>query len=258
MQYNYHTHTYRCGHASGTEREYIERAIQGGVQHMGFSEHMPFRFPDGHESSYRAPVASVEDYFHTLYALREEYKDKIDLKIGFEMEYYPRYFQQMLRNALSWGGEYLILGQHFIREEYPEGIASGYPNEKVEDLKEYVSCVIAGIESGYFTYVAHPDLFYFKGEEEIYIAEMRKICIASRKYDIPLEINFLGIRQNRVYPDPLFWRIAGEEKAPVTFGFDAHNVDSAYDEISLETAKVLVEQYHLNYIGIPKLIILQR
>ena len=29
---NYHTHTWRCRHADGTEREYVERAIEGGLK----------------------------------------------------------------------------------------------------------------------------------------------------------------------------------------------------------------------------------
>ena len=35
---NYHTHTYRCHHADGTEREYVERAIENGLKIFGFSE----------------------------------------------------------------------------------------------------------------------------------------------------------------------------------------------------------------------------
>ena len=57
MNYNYHTHTTRCGHASGTEREYIERAVANGVRYMGFSDHATFVFPDGFESHYRVPLA---------------------------------------------------------------------------------------------------------------------------------------------------------------------------------------------------------
>ena len=32
---NYHTHTWRCRHADGTEREYVERAIEGGIRCWG-------------------------------------------------------------------------------------------------------------------------------------------------------------------------------------------------------------------------------
>lgn len=38
---NYHTHTWRCNHAVGTEREYVERAIEGGLKILGFSDHTP-------------------------------------------------------------------------------------------------------------------------------------------------------------------------------------------------------------------------
>ena len=33
---NYHTHTWRCRHADGTEREYVERAIEGGLKFSVF------------------------------------------------------------------------------------------------------------------------------------------------------------------------------------------------------------------------------
>ncbi len=78
-------------------------------------------------------------------------------------------------------------------------------------------------------YVAHPDIFNFVGDNKIYQEEMRKLCIASRELNVPLEINFLGIRENRNYPTDAFWQVAGEEQAPVTFGFDAHDVESAFD-----------------------------
>ena len=38
---NYHTHTARCLHAAGAEREYVERALQGGCRVLGFSDHTP-------------------------------------------------------------------------------------------------------------------------------------------------------------------------------------------------------------------------
>ena len=44
---NYHTHTWRCRYANGTEREYVERAIEGGLKILGFSDHSPYPFPDG-------------------------------------------------------------------------------------------------------------------------------------------------------------------------------------------------------------------
>ena len=44
MRMNLHTHTPRCHHATGSEREYIERAIAAGLQTLGFSDHAPMPF----------------------------------------------------------------------------------------------------------------------------------------------------------------------------------------------------------------------
>lgn len=254
MTYNYHTHTARCGHATGTEEEYILRAIEGGITHMGFSDHLPYVFPDGFRSHYRVPMEQAEEYMSTLRALREKYKGQIDLKIGFEMEYYPSYFPEMLNVARSLGGEYLILGQHFSADEHPNGFYVALPTDDISLLEGYVTNVLTAMNTGLFSYIAHPDIFNFTGSEAVYEPHMRRLCVAARENKIPLEINFLGIRSRRNYPHESFWAIAGEEDAPVTFGCDSHDVRSAYDPESLEQAMELVDKYHLNYIGRPKLI----
>ena len=254
MNYNYHTHTYRCGHATGTPEEYILRAIEGGITHMGFSEHAPHVFSDGHESGFRLPAAQGREYIGELRELREKYRDRIDIRIGFEMEYYPSQFESMLADVRGLGAEYLILGQHFVGEEWPSGTYILRPTEREEHLAEYVDCCIAGMRSGYFSYIAHPDLCDYRGDAEIYDREMRRLCLSSKELNLPLEINFLGIRAGRIYPNERFWRIAGEIGSPVTFGFDAHDVMAAYDADSLSVAEGLVAKYRLNYIGRPKMI----
>lgn len=254
MNYNYHTHTFRCSHATGTEREYIEKAIAGGIKYMGFSDHIPFVFPGDHEDSYRVQMCDVKNYFETIGTLREEYKDKIEILIGFEAEFYPEFSEKMLSDAIKMGAQYLILGQHFIGDEVPDYIYSYRTYTEPEILEKYTECIISGMETGLFTYVAHPDIVTFVGDDVVYDQQMRKICKKSVELNIPLEINLLGIRENRKYPDQRFWKIAGEEKSPVTFGFDAHDAKAAYDDKSLPKAFELVEKFGLNYIGKPEII----
>ena len=45
---NYHTHTSRCHHAIGEDREYVEHAIAHGMKELGFSDHCPWVFDDGY------------------------------------------------------------------------------------------------------------------------------------------------------------------------------------------------------------------
>lgn len=254
MHYNYHTHTFRCHHASGTEREYIESALAAGITKIGFSEHIPLDFPDGHDTCHRLATAEEGLYFDTLRALREEYRGRAEILIGYEVEYYPLYWEKQLQHARELGAEFFILGQHFLRNESFFEASTYAPSANTADFITYVDTVIEAMGTGLFTYVAHPDLFSFTGDSRLYEREMRRLCEAARRLDVPLELNFLGIRQGRRYPSERFWQIAGEVGAKVTFGLDAHDAAAAGDVASLPRAMELVNKYHLNYIGEPKII----
>ena len=254
MTANFHTHTFRCKHATGTERQYLDRAIKHGVTHFGFSDHVPFRFPDGYETEHRVYMSQAQEYMDTLRTIREEYADKIKVFIGFEVEYLPMYFDDMMKIINDLGTEYIILGQHFIGNERPDYHHSTAPYDSEEMLVKYVDQVIEAMETGVFSYVAHPDIINFVGDDGIYDKHMRRLCQASVRLGIPFEINFLGIRGKRKYPKDLFWKIAGEEGVTVVFGFDAHDTRAAYDGESFEVALQMVEKFGLKYEPYPTLI----
>lgn len=251
---NYHNHTYRCHHATGTERGYIERAMSGGIKYMGFSDHIPFVFPDGKENDAHVSMADRFAYVECLTKLKEEYKDRIDIKIGYEMEYAPLLFEGMLDVAYETGVEYLILGQHFINNTYVAENVVFEPNDSVERLDIYVDQVSEGMRTGVFSYVAHPDAMNFSGDEDVYLEKMKKICETSLETGVPLELNLLGIRAGRNYPTRSFWRMVGEMGCEVVYGFDAHDRRSAYDGASLVVAEQMREEYGLNVLEIPRII----
>ena len=253
MKYNYHTHTYRCNHATGNEREYIENQISIGIKKLGFSEHIPFIYPHGKENSYRLPKTQEKEYIDAISSLREEYSDKIKIYIGYEMEYLPKHFDEMIADAKVSGAEYLILGQHSVGYDGIDLHWSVDATDDVKKLREYADCVVAAMMSGYISFVAHPDIFNFTGDINIYREQMRRICVASNETDTPLEINLLGIRQNRNYPNEEFWKVAGEEKCNVVFGFDIHDVSAACDTASLKYANELVKKYNLTFLDDPKI-----
>lgn len=253
MIYNYHTHTVRCRHAKGSDEDYIIRAMEAGIKYLGFSDHAPYIFPDGYENLYRVQMCDGESYVRDLSILREKYKNDIQISIGFEMEYYPQYFEQMLKIARNVGAEYLILGQHFILGEHPDGIGSIGPTDSAEHLRIYVDEVIEGMKTGVFSYVAHPDLVCFTGDEEIYKSEIKRLCNVSKKLDVPLEINLAGVRHNKFYPSERFWEIAGKVGSPVTIGYDAHSSKDFMKKEQLHFASELIKRYKLNYIGMPRL-----
>lgn len=225
---NYHTHTIRCHHAQGTEEQYIQNAIASGIQILGFSDHTPQVYPGGYCSGIRMLPSQLEDYAMTLYVLRQQYRSQIRLHIGLEAEYYPALFADLRELLRDYPVEYLILGQHWGGNEMDE-IYVGRPTEDAERLKRYYRQVLDGLDTGLFTYVAHPDVMNFVGDSKVYETQIREFCREIADRYIPLEINFVGIRNGSHYPNPAFWRIAAEENCRVVFGVDAHHPDHFLD-----------------------------
>lgn len=228
---NFHTHTVRCGHAEGSDREYVEAAIKAGIKVLGFSDHAPYSYPFGFRSSCRMPVNEAENYVKSVRALQKEYCDSIDIYLGFETEYYPELFDGFLKKISRFDVDYMILGQHFLRNEYDGKYVLGHGND-ADDLKAYVNQTIEGMETGKFAYVAHPDVFRYepatKDKASSYEEEMFRLCVAAKRCGMPLEFNFLGFENNRIYPSERFFKIAAEVGNEVIYGVDAHSPSSFF------------------------------
>ena len=238
---NYHTHTYRCGHAVGEDRQYVETAIERGLKVLGFSDHVPMPFPDGHESRFRVPMGQLEDYVTSVLDLRAEYKRDIDVRLGFEAEYYPDLFEAMLELLRPYPVDYMILAQHF--NDSRETIYNPHLQLSREALHQYVDMVVAGMETGKYSCVAHPDLFYFAGPDRVYQREMARICRRAKELDVPLEINVLGLREGRCYPNDLFWPLVKAEGCRAVLGCDAHRPEDVADPGQLKAAMAFADRF---------------
>ena len=243
---NYHTHTWRCRHAFGTEREYVERAIEGGLKILGFSDHTPQVYPNGFVCPVKMLPGELEGYVDTILDLKREYKDNIEIHLGLEVEYLYTLWEPLLRLLEPYPIEYMILGQHYLGD----GVDVPYCGERtssVEDLKLYCRQTKEALETGRFLYFAHPDVLWFTGPDDIYEEEMTGLCRYCKKAGIPMEVNLLGLWEDRNYPNELFWKIAAREGNEVIYGFDAHRVDQVYSEAAIAKADRFLEKC-----GIPR------
>lgn len=245
MLINYHTHTARCKHADGTEREYIETALARGLTEIGFSDHCPMPFPNERRSGHRMAVEEFPDYMADLLALREEYRDRITVHIGLEVEYYPAVFPDLIKLIAPYPVDYLILGQHFLGNEYDDRTPCSVNTDSEERLAAYVAQVREGLATGAFTYLAHPDVINFHGEDAVYRKHMLPLIRYAKEKGIPLEYNLLGQRTNRHYPCKRFFSLVADEAAPVVIASDAHEPDRVAHPLEL------LKAYHfLNELGI--------
>ena len=251
--YNFHSHTYRCGHAEGQDEDYVYAAIKAGFKTLGFSDHV--FLPGIHEPRMRGDVSMLDDYIHSIELLRKRYEGVIDIYKGFEAEYSPdfeEYYRDLLNNK---GIEYLILGQHSL---YKEGKMHWYSAsfEKEESIRAYARDLIKGMESGLFLYVNHPDFFLIFYHEWLDVMEecSREIALASKRLGVPLEVNMahgrFGLPEERGsadYPFPRFWDIVSEVGCDVVMGVDAHR-PAEYQTTRYELFEDFAKRHNLHVV----------
>lgn len=244
MLENYHTHTFRCRHATGTEEEYIQHAIDHGLKVLGFSDHTPFLFPGSYYSTMRMFPDQIGDYARTVLNLKEKYAGQLEIRLGLEVEYYPDRMADLLELIKPHGIEYMLLAQHWCGNEEGEPY-NARPTESVEQLERYCNQSIEAMQTGLFSYMAHPDLLNFTGDPAVYRCHMTRLCETAKALDIPLEINFWGLRNQRNYPNETFWRIAGDVGCKAVFGSDAHETIYVTDAETEANAMAIVRKYGL-------------
>lgn len=244
---NYHTHTYRCGHARGEDREYVESAISYGMKVLGIADHCPWIFDDDYVSPIRMTPNEVEGYFRSFTDLKKEYASDIKIYIGFEAEYIPELIEAQDKLLADYPVDYMIMGQHYNHIEYKTEYM-GVPTADERVLKDYVDHIIEGMESGRYRYVAHPDLLNFTGSNELYEQHYTRLCEYLKSKDIPLEINLLGLAIGKHYPSERFFNIAKKVGNKAIIGCDAHAPQYLCDKEEIESGFRFAEKFGLELV----------
>ena len=244
MKFNYHTHTFLCNHAGGEIEEYVKQGIKMGLKTLGFADHVPVPFSCEHRSHFRMRTSQISQYVDELVRLREKYSSDIRILIGYEMEYYPREYDATLDFINQYPCDYLILGQHFINNEY-DGVYMGSGTVNEENLKIYVDQSIEGLKTGKFLYFAHPDLPIYTGDMDYYRQQMIRLCRFCSENNIPLELNFLGLATGRHYPRDEFWKLVREAGNRIILGCDAHSPNDVANPEQFAMAMKYLERFGL-------------
>lgn len=242
MRVNYHTHTCRCNHADGEEKDYVLSAIENNISILGFSDHGPFK---DKKYDLRMDFEELEDYILAVNNLKEQYKDKITIKSGLEIEYFKdkiSYYKELLKNYKL---DYLVLGQHFYKNENNKYINTYFIEDSSEFLN-YANVVIEGMKTGFFKILAHPDVIFIN--DIAWDNNCDKFCdliiTAAKENDFILEFNANGIRRGKkefcdgiryAYPHKRFWEKVAKENIKVVINSDCHSPKQVWD-LSMDLA----------------------
>ena len=250
--FNYHTHTFRCKHASGTDEQYVTSAIEAGFTTLGFADHCPWRFEDQHVSVMRMLPEQLADYYQSIDSLRNRYAGKIRIKIGLECEFSPLAAKAHDELLASVPLDYRILGQHYLVPD-KELISVVQPSTDEKNLAFYVDTCIEALSTGKYLYIAHPDVMNFVGNDAIYKKHYSRLCLFLKRKNIPAEINLGGLSTGRYYPNRRFLEIAAECGCSAVIGYDAHSPDSLTNPKFANLARDLAAEYSLPVIDTPLL-----
>ena len=253
----YHSHTTRCGHAYGSDEDYVIAAMDAKFKVIGFSDHI--FFPGVSQPRMRGDFSQLEDYKQSVLSLKKKYQNDITIHLGFEAEYYPHFDHYYRDLFFKHGFEYLILGHHFRYENgrFPVYYAMA---KSPAIIQEYADGIEAALKTDLFSYVAHPDLYmtgYVGGWDVHAIQVAHTICKAAKDTHTPLELNLGGINGRGImsiagevrypYPYPAFWEIAKHYDVEVIVGIDAH-APSQYGANNWQILYDIVDRYDLKLI----------
>lgn len=231
-----HIHTSLCHHASGTMEEYVQAAIQAGMSHICFLEHME----EGIESD-RKTWLSENDfsaYFHEGSRLREKYGPQITIDIGVEVGYNPDQVGRLGERIAARKWDRIGLSYHFHLlpgEKYHLNLVSKndiriqqLSSKQASVIEEaYYTNLIDAVETFPATFLCHLDgvLRYYPQRNEIEPPWpiIESLLDTMQKKNIGLEVNTSGLAiRGEVFPCKRILKMAGQRKLPLFAGSDAH------------------------------------
>lgn len=227
---NYHTHTFRCKHAKGDIADYCVAALEKGIEILAFTDHTPT--PDNWHNEVRMDLDELHDYCEKIEQARIDFPT-IKIIKGIECEYRPEVLDFYKDTLIGeYGIEMLVGGIHFFPFK-GESLGMFGIEMTLEMLDVYEQIAVSTIESGLFSFFAHPDLFasiYRKWDENA-IRVSKRILAAAQESNMPLEINGYGVVKGLVdtpdgkrwgYPIEKFWELAANYDIEVVVNSDAH------------------------------------
>ena len=245
MRIDLHNHTILCNHATGSVEEYVQRAIELGIDEYGFSDHAPMNY----DPKYRMDISQKQQYEKWVLDAKEKYKDKIKILLGYEVDYLDGY---ILDEIIKSKVDYLIGSVHFLRNksdmwgfDNPEFIGV-YKSKDIDSIWiEYFDAIKSMAKTGLFDIVGHFDLikvFKFLPKKDIKLIA-KDALLEIKKSNMVLEINPAGLRKpiNETYPSKQLLELAFEMQIDITFGSDAHSTDQVgfmYDKALLLATEV--------------------
>lgn len=231
MLTDYHTHTLRCGHATGTMREYVEQAIALGIDEIGLTDHLWLYFQ---EPSQRDPAFAMSErdfaaHYEEMIRTQNEYADRIQVRISVEADYIAGREKELLSILARYDFDYVLGSVHFLDGwplDAPESTVR-YEKGPVSPIyRSYYRSLQGAVALGGFDLLAHLDLpkkFGFLPEDDLSELVCETLDLIAQ-HDLAVELSSAGLRKpiGEIYPSPAILQQMNARSIPIALSSDAH------------------------------------
>lgn len=244
MRFDFHTHHERCGHATGTLREYVTAAIENNLQIIGLADHLPlFAEQEDHPSPGGCMAKSeFPNYVNEVLQLKQEFAGKIDVLLGIEADFILDCLGLYRKILASYPFDYVIGSVHefagiglYDSEHWDQLTHQG----KLDLKNSYYYHVAQSAKSGLYDILGHVDaLDRYMPDYKAYQTEIADETLQTiADNDIVIEINS---SDEHWVPNGVLLERALHYGVKVTFGSDAHEPERVGDHFE-EVRKHLLE-----------------
>lgn len=240
MNFDLHTHHFRCGHADGSIRDYIEAGITAGLDVIGISDHTPYFGSPSEQAFPRIAMAKSElvHYVEEVLALQKEYEGRIDVLLGIESDYFPEHAELYRKTLAAYPFDYVIGSVHSVdgnsifNKSRWKGLG---PKQKLAAKAEYYRLIAESARSGMFQILGHIDAMkgnYPQFSEISAPREIDEALSAISECGLAIEINTSGGTKlcGGWYPSDEILERALHFGVEVSFGSDAHKPSRVADQ----------------------------
>jgi histidinol-phosphatase (PHP family) len=247
MKFDLHTHHDRCGHAQGHIPDYIEAAIDKGLQVIGISDHSPyFASPEEQAQPLIAmPKSEFPNYINEVLHLKKKYQGKIEVLLGVESDFFPEHASIYKQVYDQYPFDYIIGSVHLsngvsiFNKKRWKGLNE---EQRIREKETYYDLIQQSVRSGMFDVLGHIDAMkgFYPEFSDIPTKAVDETLKVIAEHDIAFEINTSGSTKfcGGWYPADDILERALHYGIHVTFGSDAHIPDRVGDEWELVAARL--------------------
>lgn len=245
---DYHMHTPLCRHAQGEPWEYAARAVELGLDEIGFSDHSPM--PRDDFDDWRMFDRQLDEYVAKVHEARARFP-QLTIRLALEVDFIPGQEDWIRQLAARHPWDYFIGSVHYVAADWDvdnPNKMDEWRRREVDDVwLAYLDRVEASIRSGLFDIIGHCDLpkkFGHRAQRDV-LPRYREVMRAAAEQGVAIELNTAGLRKDcrEIYPAPAILEAARAAGVAITFGSDSH----APGEVGANFAEALALARRVGY-----------